>query len=71
MRFGLFGGAQSSPNDPVRGYRDYLDFLLEAAALGYHGCFLTEHHFTGWGQVSAPLHMLTWPSEMLACTTSC
>jgi alkanesulfonate monooxygenase SsuD/methylene tetrahydromethanopterin reductase-like flavin-dependent oxidoreductase (luciferase family) len=60
MRFGLFGGAQSTPANPAQGYRDYLDFLLEAEALGYHGCFLTEHHFTGWGQVSAPLHMLTW-----------
>lgn len=60
MRLGLFGGAQSSPADPARGYRDYLDFLLEAEALGYHGCFLTEHHFTGWGQVSAPLHMLSY-----------
>ena len=60
MRFGLFGGAQSSPSDPAAGYRDYLNFLLEAESLGYHGCFLTEHHFTGWGQVSAPLHMLTW-----------
>jgi alkanesulfonate monooxygenase SsuD/methylene tetrahydromethanopterin reductase-like flavin-dependent oxidoreductase (luciferase family) len=60
VRFGLFGGAQSSATDPARGYNDYLDFLLEAEALGYHGCFLTEHHFTGWGQVSAPLHMLSW-----------
>lgn len=60
MRFGLFGGAQSSGADPARGYFDYLDFLLEAETLGFHGCFLTEHHFTGWGQVSAPLHMLTW-----------
>jgi alkanesulfonate monooxygenase SsuD/methylene tetrahydromethanopterin reductase-like flavin-dependent oxidoreductase (luciferase family) len=60
MRLGLFGGAQSEPDDPARGYHDYLDFLLEAETLGYHGCFLTEHHFTGWGQVSAPLHMLSW-----------
>ena len=60
MRFGLFGGAQSDPGDPARGYADYLNFLLEAEALGYHGCFLTEHHFTGWGQVSAPLHLLSW-----------
>ena len=60
MRFGLFGGAQSNQAAPARGYHDYLGFLLEAEALGYHGCFLTEHHFTGWGQVSAPLHMLTW-----------
>lgn len=60
MRLGLFGGAQSDPANPARGYNDYLDFLLEAETLGYHGCFLTEHHFTGWGQVSAPLQMLSW-----------
>jgi alkanesulfonate monooxygenase SsuD/methylene tetrahydromethanopterin reductase-like flavin-dependent oxidoreductase (luciferase family) len=60
VRFGLFGGAQSTQVDPARGYNEYLDFLLEAEALGYHACFLTEHHFTGWGQVSAPLHMLSW-----------
>ena len=60
MRFGLFGGAQSSPSDPARGYNDYLNFLLEAEAPGGHGCFLTEHHFTGWGQVSASPHMLSW-----------
>jgi alkanesulfonate monooxygenase SsuD/methylene tetrahydromethanopterin reductase-like flavin-dependent oxidoreductase (luciferase family) len=60
VHLGLFGGAQSSLADPARGYNDYLDFLLEAEALGYRGCFLTEHHFTGWGQVSAPLHMLSY-----------
>jgi alkanesulfonate monooxygenase SsuD/methylene tetrahydromethanopterin reductase-like flavin-dependent oxidoreductase (luciferase family) len=60
MRIGLFGGAQSGGADPARGYRDYLDFILEAEALGYHASFMTEHHFTGWSQVSAPLHMLTW-----------
>lgn len=60
LRCGLFGGAQSTASEPAAGYRDYLGFLLEAEALGYHGCFLTEHHFTGWGQVSAPLPMLSW-----------
>jgi alkanesulfonate monooxygenase SsuD/methylene tetrahydromethanopterin reductase-like flavin-dependent oxidoreductase (luciferase family) len=60
MRIGLFGGAQSVGPDPARGYRDYLNFVLEAEAVGYHAAFMTEHHFTGWGQVSAPLHMLTW-----------
>lgn len=53
MRFGLFGGARSVPSDPARGYNEYLDYLLEAENLGYTGCFLTKHHFTGWGQVSA------------------
>jgi len=44
LHLGLFGGAQSSPADPKRGY---FDFLLEAEALSYHGCSLTEHHSTG------------------------
>jgi len=66
MRLGLFGGAQSSGHEPARGYHAYLDFVMAAEALGYHATFMTEHHFTGWGQVSAPLHMLTW----LAARTS-
>lgn len=40
MRFRLFGGAQFSASNLVRGYNDYLDFLPEAEALGHHGCFL-------------------------------
>ena len=33
---------------------------MEAEALGYHSTFLVEHHFTGFGQVSATLNLLTW-----------
>lgn len=33
--------------------------MVEAEALGYWGTFLTEHHFTGVGQISAPLQVLT------------
>ena len=29
-------------------------------ALGYYSTFLVEHHFTGFGQVSASLNLLTW-----------
>ncbi|HEX2826224.1 MAG TPA: LLM class flavin-dependent oxidoreductase [Burkholderiales bacterium] len=62
MRFGLFGGAQtgSDPTAPGRGFHDYVDFNVEAEALGYHGTFCVEHHFTGWGQISATLELLTW-----------
>ena len=62
MRFGLFGSAQARREsaDPAAGFRDYVDYNVEAEALGFHGSFLVEHHFTGIGQVSAPLALLAW-----------
>jgi alkanesulfonate monooxygenase SsuD/methylene tetrahydromethanopterin reductase-like flavin-dependent oxidoreductase (luciferase family) len=64
MRFGLFGTAQAGsprPGTPVgQGFHDFIDFNVEAEALGYHSTFLVEHHFTGWNQVSATLTLLTW-----------
>src|SRR5688572_9801468 len=62
MRFGLFGGAQTGNEAaaPGRGFHDYVDFNVEAEALGYHSTFCVEHHFTGWGQISATLNLLTW-----------
>ncbi len=62
MRFGLFGSAQSrrQDGDPARGFRDYIDYAVEAEALGFVSAFLVEHHFTGIGQVSAPLGLLSW-----------
>jgi alkanesulfonate monooxygenase SsuD/methylene tetrahydromethanopterin reductase-like flavin-dependent oxidoreductase (luciferase family) len=63
MRFGLFGTAQADSSDlgpeTGQGFRDYLDFSVEAEALGLHSSFLVEHHFTGWNQVSATLTLLT------------
>ena len=41
-----------------QGFRDYLDFNVEAEALGFHSSFSVEHHFTGWNQVSATLMLL-------------
>jgi alkanesulfonate monooxygenase SsuD/methylene tetrahydromethanopterin reductase-like flavin-dependent oxidoreductase (luciferase family) len=43
-----------------QGFHDFIDFNVEAEALGYHSTFLVEHHFTGWNQVSATLTLLTW-----------
>src|SRR5687768_1428083 len=64
MRFGLFGGASARRGLPVaesaRGYHDFVDYHVEAEALGYHSSFVTEHHFTAIGQVSATLTLLTW-----------
>ncbi len=63
MKFGLFSSAQASSRDlgpeTGQGFRDYLDFNVEAEALGYRSSFLVEHHFTGWNQVSATLMLLT------------
>jgi alkanesulfonate monooxygenase SsuD/methylene tetrahydromethanopterin reductase-like flavin-dependent oxidoreductase (luciferase family) len=63
MRFGLF----CSPKADVpgfgpetgRGFFEFLDFNVEAEALGFHSSFSVEHHFSGWNQVSATLMLLT------------
>jgi alkanesulfonate monooxygenase SsuD/methylene tetrahydromethanopterin reductase-like flavin-dependent oxidoreductase (luciferase family) len=63
MQFGLFAGAQAdsaASTAPGQGFHDYIDFNIEAEALGYHSTFCVEHHFTGWGQISATLNLLTW-----------
>src|ERR1700686_4682018 len=68
MRFGLFGSAAARrPNpseaaefDSSEGFRDFIEYNVEAEALGFHGTFVVEHHFTGYGQVSATLNLLTW-----------
>jgi alkanesulfonate monooxygenase SsuD/methylene tetrahydromethanopterin reductase-like flavin-dependent oxidoreductase (luciferase family) len=65
MKFGLFGAAtaQRSNNpdvDSAAGFKDYIDYVIEAEALGYASVFIVEHHFTGFGQVSATLNLLTW-----------
>jgi alkanesulfonate monooxygenase SsuD/methylene tetrahydromethanopterin reductase-like flavin-dependent oxidoreductase (luciferase family) len=64
MRFGLFGSAAarrgSGEFDSTEGYRDFIEYNVEAEALGFHGTFVVEHHFTGFGQVSATLNLLTW-----------
>jgi alkanesulfonate monooxygenase SsuD/methylene tetrahydromethanopterin reductase-like flavin-dependent oxidoreductase (luciferase family) len=71
MRFGLFGSAQaqrpvSDDVDSAFGFRQWLEYNIEAEALGYHSTFAVEHHFTGFGQVSATLNLLTY----LAAQTS-
>jgi alkanesulfonate monooxygenase SsuD/methylene tetrahydromethanopterin reductase-like flavin-dependent oxidoreductase (luciferase family) len=64
MRFGLFGSAQARRGGPEfdssEGFRDFIDYNVEAEELGFHGSFVVEHHFTGYGQVSATLNLLTW-----------
>src|SRR4030095_4392860 len=41
-------------------FLDFVETNVEAEALGYHSSFVTEHHFTGIGQLSAPLTLLTF-----------
>src|SRR5438128_8371446 len=64
MQFGLFGSAAARRGGPEfdrsEGFRDFIEYNIEAEALGFHSTFLVEHHFTGFGQVSATLNLLTW-----------
>src|SRR4029450_13428348 len=64
MRFGIFGSAQARRGGPDvdsgAGFREFVDYNVEAEQLGYHASFVVEHHFTGFGQISAPLNLLTW-----------
>src|SRR5262245_59420674 len=64
MRFGIFGSAQArragADVDSGSGFRQFVERNVEAEALGYHSTFVVEHHFTGFGQISATLNLLTW-----------
>src|SRR5690348_3882857 len=68
MQFGLFGGARSKGEGPIgdsQGYLDYIAYVREAEDLGFRSVFVVEHHFTGVGQVSASLGLLSY---LAACT---
>jgi alkanesulfonate monooxygenase SsuD/methylene tetrahydromethanopterin reductase-like flavin-dependent oxidoreductase (luciferase family) len=62
MKFGVFTSAQANsgdlPPETGQGFREWLDFNIEAEALGFTSSFLVEHHFTGWNQVSSTLMLL-------------
>src|ERR1051325_102549 len=68
MQFGLFGSAAARrPTSADAGefysseaLRELIKYNLEAEALGFRGTFVVEHHFPGYGQVSATLNLLTW-----------
>jgi alkanesulfonate monooxygenase SsuD/methylene tetrahydromethanopterin reductase-like flavin-dependent oxidoreductase (luciferase family) len=64
MQFGIFGSAQAVRGGPDVdsgiGFRQFVESNVEAEALGYHSSFVVEHHFTGFGQISATLNLLTW-----------
>jgi alkanesulfonate monooxygenase SsuD/methylene tetrahydromethanopterin reductase-like flavin-dependent oxidoreductase (luciferase family) len=64
MEFGLFGSAQAKRGGPDVdsgvGFREFVDYNVEAEGLGFRSTFLVEHHFTGFGQISATLNLLTF-----------
>ena len=68
MQFGLFGSAtarrptsaDAAEFDSSEGFRDFIDYNVDAEALGFRSTFVVEHHFTGYGQVSATINLLTW-----------
>jgi alkanesulfonate monooxygenase SsuD/methylene tetrahydromethanopterin reductase-like flavin-dependent oxidoreductase (luciferase family) len=69
IKCGLFGGVRTklAADDSYRdGYSAYMDTVVEAEALGYYSSFIVEHHFSGLGQVSASMSVLSF----LAARTS-
>ena len=63
MRFGIFGGGKVGRLNPLgdsHGYKDFIEYVKDADRLGYESVFLVEHHFTGVGQLSASLNLLTY-----------
>jgi len=62
MKFGLFGGARArgGPAGDSYAYHDFIKYVVEAERLGFSSVFLVEHHFTGFGQVSASMSLLAY-----------
>ncbi|MBV9825424.1 MAG: LLM class flavin-dependent oxidoreductase [Alphaproteobacteria bacterium] len=62
MKFGLFGGARARGGraDDSDGYHDFIRYIIAAEEFGFSSAFLVEHHFTGFGQVSASLNLLSY-----------
>ncbi len=61
MKFGLFGGAtRSGDTGDSSAYQKFIDYIIEADQLGFESIFLVEHHFSGLGQLSASLSLLSY-----------
>jgi len=56
----LSAAARRPEFDSSERFRDFVEYIIEAEALGFHSTFVVEHHCTGYGQVSATLNLLTW-----------
>ena len=50
MQFGLFGSALAKRGGPDvdsgQGFKDYVEYNVEAESLGFASTFAVEHHFT-------------------------
>lgn len=69
MKFGLFGGAvarRGEESADSQGYGGFIDTVIEAEQLGFESIFIVEHHFSGGGQLSSSLNLLSY----LAAKTS-
>ncbi len=63
MQFGLFGGARTKRSvglEDSQGYESFIEYVAEADRLGFKQVFMVEHHFTGQGQVSASMTVLSY-----------
>jgi alkanesulfonate monooxygenase SsuD/methylene tetrahydromethanopterin reductase-like flavin-dependent oxidoreductase (luciferase family) len=63
MQFGLFGGAKTERGagmEDSQGYESFIEYVVEADRLGFRQLFMVEHHFTGHGQVSASMTLLSY-----------
>ncbi len=61
MKFGLFHSVQlPDPSKQNQYYRDALEQVLWAEQLGYDSVWMTEHHFSRHGIVSASLSVLAY-----------
>src|SRR5438876_557186 len=51
MQFAIFGSAQADSERPCaalgEGFQQFVEFNVEAEALGYRASFLVEHHLMG------------------------
>ena len=61
MKFGLFQSVQlPDPNEQVRYYKEAMDQVRHAETLGFDSVWVTEHHFSRHGIVSATLSLLAY-----------
>jgi len=63
MKFGLFQSVQlPDPTQQVKYYEDAMTQVRHAETLGFDSVWITEHHFSRHGIVSATLSLLVYPA---------
>ena len=63
MKLGLFIGSTArngGPEEDHEAYSRLVQYVAEAELLGFRSAFLVEHHFSGFGQPSSSLNLLTY-----------